>query len=212
MERKDDHALADVVDQLWKVTDDYWEALVKRDGKLEAFQIGRPAFEFLRKNSKYKKYERTRERDTFLFMMNCASRPTLDGRFVNELVGTKRSSSGVSMTVTIPPSGTDEEVTDHETSGADKHPAQSTLSGFDDISEEEGSPPRKVICREEDDAITRDVSQSDRFSNDGSGDGEGAEELRAKALESLAKSAKSSGRRSGRHGVFDRLGEKGHRS
>ncbi len=205
MERKDDQALANVVDQLWKVTDNYWKDLIEKNGRLAAFEIGRPAYEFLRKNSKYKKYERTRERDTFLFMMNCASRPTLDGRFVNELVGTKRTATGTPVTVIMPPAREGEELDDHEDVQANKEPTQLVSSGYEDVSEEDSSPQRKVICRdEEDEAIMRDTSRSDRFSHDGSGE-EDDEELREKALKSLSKATEHG---SDKQSVFNRLGKK----
>ena len=83
--REQDLALRVVVDHLWDVVDEYWLTLVEVHGPHDAYQIGKGAWEFVKKNPKYKAFERTREKNEFKFMRSCSSRPTEDGRFVDEL-------------------------------------------------------------------------------------------------------------------------------
>ncbi len=84
--REKDLALRVVVDHLWDVVDEYWLTLVEVHGPHDAYQIGRGAYEFVKNNPKYKAFERTREKNEFKFMRSCSSRPTEDGRFIDELV------------------------------------------------------------------------------------------------------------------------------
>ncbi len=85
-----------VVDHLWDVVDEYWLCLVDAHGPHDAYQIGREAWAFMKDNPKYQAFERTREKNDFKFMRSCSSRPTEDGRFVDELVPTGNPSSNKS--------------------------------------------------------------------------------------------------------------------